>query len=358
MADPLYLFDGNDCAQVDPATIDPGTGTQPVKTGGGTPPIVISASVGLGGKNTPDDSRKIQQGLNEVPAAKGGASPHLAVDGLPWGKTVAAIRKFQTEHFGAGKADGRVDPNGYTLAKMNELRAANGSSAVRLYEATPPKRAEPDAPEVMMVLGMVQQTRQCLMAANMTMLLVEQSFTIGTDGLFGASRREAQTLANTHFNLSADANPLQLTAHIKWTYQGALSVLQRYHDDPLTAATMGVFVPDKHGYAGKSYAASPTDGPNRRGERWGQNLYYDRIYVSQLVLTMPPEFGVMVAVHELMHFCGGREGSSSFNADRAKGWHDAPKMGMLTPWLKTRNAYSLANFAFDNYYHRKPSWIR
>jgi hypothetical protein len=60
--------------------------------------------------------------LNRVPAEQGGPTPPLVVDGLVGSKTVGAIYKFQKHHFGAAKADGRVDPNHRTIAKLREFQ--------------------------------------------------------------------------------------------------------------------------------------------------------------------------------------------------------------------------------------------
>ena len=79
----------------------------------------ISASVGQGGVNRKDDSIKVQSLLNKVPVDQGGPSPLLVVDGLPWQKTIAAIKQFQRVQLGFKWPDGRVDPNGKTLEKLN-----------------------------------------------------------------------------------------------------------------------------------------------------------------------------------------------------------------------------------------------
>lgn len=81
----------------------------------------ITASVGNGGVNRKDDSVTVQELLNQVPPDRGGPSPPLAVDGLPWQKTQAAIRQFQRVHLGFQWPDGRVDPGGKTLAGLNEF---------------------------------------------------------------------------------------------------------------------------------------------------------------------------------------------------------------------------------------------
>ncbi|MDP2898636.1 MAG: peptidoglycan-binding protein [bacterium] len=83
--------------------------------------ITITASVGrMGGVNRPDDVKKVQKLLNKVPQTEGGPKVPLAVDGICGPKTINAIQTFQLRHFGWKGADGRVDPEGRTLFKLNE----------------------------------------------------------------------------------------------------------------------------------------------------------------------------------------------------------------------------------------------
>jgi hypothetical protein len=82
----------------------------------------LGSSVGrLGGRNAPGDVVTVQLLLNKVPPAQGGPTPLLDVDGLNGPKTVNAIQRFQLKQFGWRGADGRVDPDGQTLAKLNEF---------------------------------------------------------------------------------------------------------------------------------------------------------------------------------------------------------------------------------------------
>jgi len=74
----------------------------------------------MGGVNRPDDVRKVQKLLNKVPPTEGGPKVPLAVDGICGQKTIRAIQTFQLHHFGWKGADGRVDPYGRTLAKLDE----------------------------------------------------------------------------------------------------------------------------------------------------------------------------------------------------------------------------------------------
>ena len=85
----------------------------------------ITRSVGAGGANNPADITEIQQLLNKVPAAKGGAAPPFVVFGTCNSATLAAILKFQKMQVPAF-ADGRVDPGGPTVTKMNALAGPPG----------------------------------------------------------------------------------------------------------------------------------------------------------------------------------------------------------------------------------------
>lgn len=81
----------------------------------------IEDSVGIHGRNLPDDVVAVQTHLNRIVPVQGGPTVKLDPDGKAGPKTNHAIQMFQLEHFGWKGADGRVDPNGPTLAKLNEL---------------------------------------------------------------------------------------------------------------------------------------------------------------------------------------------------------------------------------------------
>lgn len=97
----------------------------------------ILGSVGINGNNYANDVKTVQELLNQVPYISGGPTPPLKVDSICGPKTKDAIQKFQLRHFGWGGADGRVDPNGPTLAKLNEYDKS----------ATPPPPPLPPEPE-------------------------------------------------------------------------------------------------------------------------------------------------------------------------------------------------------------------
>jgi hypothetical protein len=85
----------------------------------------ITQSVGASGANKPADVTEIQQLLNKVPVAQGGAAPPFFVFGTCDAATLAAILRFQKIQV-PKFADGRIDPGGPTLARLNALAASPG----------------------------------------------------------------------------------------------------------------------------------------------------------------------------------------------------------------------------------------
>lgn len=115
----------------------------------------IRASVGaMGGVNLIEDVRTVQELLNGVPPGQGGPAPPLVVDGVCGPKTINAIQKFQLHHFGWSGADGRVDPGGPTIQKLNEL---NQSSAHNTYVCTLYSPCPPDAQIHSLMSGLYDQ---------------------------------------------------------------------------------------------------------------------------------------------------------------------------------------------------------
>ena len=83
-----------------------------------TTTIFIHKSVGAGGRNDANDVRAVQKQLNDqsMPPRQ-----MLVVDGKAGPKTAAMIRDFQSVVLGVRNPDGRVDPNGRTLAALNAM---------------------------------------------------------------------------------------------------------------------------------------------------------------------------------------------------------------------------------------------
>jgi peptidoglycan hydrolase-like protein with peptidoglycan-binding domain len=98
----------------------------------------IGGSVGLGGKNIRADVVTVQELLNFVSASQGGPPSPVAVDGLIGPETVSAVTRFQKKNI--GWSDGRVDPNGDTLTRLNACAdgMAGGPPAVFVPPPTLP----------------------------------------------------------------------------------------------------------------------------------------------------------------------------------------------------------------------------
>ena len=99
----------------------------------------ISKSVGRAGANRKPDVLTVQDLLNQVPSDKGGAAPKLTPDSVCGTKTRNAISRFQLKHFGWPGADGLVEPQRQTMAKLNELTTGSPSKPV-------PPGAKPTVP--------------------------------------------------------------------------------------------------------------------------------------------------------------------------------------------------------------------
>jgi hypothetical protein len=79
----------------------------------------INNSVGTEGVNAPDDVMLVQSLLNLAPPESGGPNQPLDVDGEVGPATIAAISQFQQVQFAF--ADGLVEPDSETMARLNEL---------------------------------------------------------------------------------------------------------------------------------------------------------------------------------------------------------------------------------------------
>ena len=86
----------------------------------------ISASVGRGGRNSPDDVRIIQALLNQsLPAP---FSP-LTEDGQIGKQTIEAIEAFQKKVVKLNPPDGLISPDGRTFAALSNGNGSNGSGS-------------------------------------------------------------------------------------------------------------------------------------------------------------------------------------------------------------------------------------
>lgn len=81
--------------------------------------ISLSQSVGEKGSNLKHDVLSIQKALNRIkPSIK---QPPLVEDGVYGKDTAEAIKLFQQKHVLLKNPDGRIDPHGKTIKKLNQL---------------------------------------------------------------------------------------------------------------------------------------------------------------------------------------------------------------------------------------------
>ncbi|WP_169795339.1 peptidoglycan-binding domain-containing protein [Kribbia dieselivorans] len=84
----------------------------------------IQGSVGQGGDNAEPDVRIVQKALNRFDLTPLTA---LAVDGRCGPRTIESIRHFQTRNVGIANPDGRVDPGGRTMRRLDTGSGERGT---------------------------------------------------------------------------------------------------------------------------------------------------------------------------------------------------------------------------------------
>lgn len=324
--------------------------TFPVEPVTGSGGVSIRRSVGANGANDPQDSAAIQNALNRVSAAQGGANPPLAVDGLPWGKTIAAIRKFQARQ--GLVADGRVDPNGPTLRRLNALLASGPAVSSAPAGVTP-------ATMQTLYSAVLPEVRHCLRAAEATLLLAWTELTVGS-GAVGTGKN-ALALTNLHFAVSQ--NPawrldLSMVQRI-FCNMGALvnrnmsGVERTFQPFPGTMSATGM-VTGRNPVA-IAFSDGPSGGPPVGARTLdGQAIQFevDKIYVLPTFQHQSPDGRSVTLLHEMAHYFGGPDRSPNEVGDIRYGWRDS--LSSLTPAQKARNADCYANFAFEARWSRPP----
>jgi|HubBroStandDraft_3_1064219.scaffolds.fasta_scaffold09558_2 peptidoglycan hydrolase-like protein with peptidoglycan-binding domain len=330
----------------------------PPLSGDGT--MTINGSVGLGGKNGKDDSKKIQLALNNVLEVFGGPVVPLKVDGLPWEKTIQAIRKFQMKQLGF--SDGRVDPNGPTLAKLNELVDTTDflESLAQLLglSSLPGVAVDPKVIDDLYAT-LLPVIQSCVLAADATLLLARSQLDEPSSGsLFS---KGAWDLVNRHFALDQNPDKRKDFEFIRAIYRDMNALLHRNTskaehtfvafpgrvsaaDLVLKRNAVAVAVPNGRNLTGE-FTVTALDGTKI-------TLKDNEIQIFQPFQFQPQDARVVAVIHEMSHYLGGGEGSGTLVDDHGYGWVD--KLQNLSPKLKVRNAECFSNFAFDAKFHRQP----
>lgn len=283
--------------------------------------LVLTRPVGRGAAVSGPDVLTVQKALNEIPPELGGPVEKLDPDGKVGRFTLAAIEKFQQQHFGF--KDGRIDLFGKTHAKLSSMR--------------PAKLAFVNAAK-----GNLAEALLTIRAAVAKLLLAQTEVLTG-GGLLGPRNIE---MVNLHFDVLKSPSPLDAIDGLKAVYDRMLSVFARpgglwgvsaFDADPFTE-------PD-------AVAFTSLGGFDHQGQFIGW-MRIDAIYICEVYLTTFADDKIVTLVHELAHFVGPSAGNVI--TDHADGLTDSAAMKALPPARKQRTAQSFANFAFHAKNGRPP----
>ena len=296
---------------------------------GGVSARSITRSVGQFGVNLKDDVLKIQKLLNMIAPQDGGPIPAtpeglgLKEDGLCGPKTIGAIRNFQLRQ-GTG-SDGRVDPNGGTLKRMNEvpkmkLQSRNASILAKVAMAMP---------------SLIATADKAQKGADQAMGYLRSG---GSSGL-GFGKRSYE-LADLYFGFGSQPTSKTLSEldFIRTTYSRVRTVLMRRQDNMTGGSPLGISIFTIDPLGEPFIAYSPTQTGD--GQQPIQEVHSGLIYLCERADTLAPDLLTHVLFHELIHFVDDETQGRSID-DGAKYREKAMK---ASHDLKIRNADNYALF--------------
>ena len=233
---------------------------------GGVSAWRINSSVGIGGRNQRDDVRKIQKLLNLIMPQDGGPVVPLVDDGWIGPKTNQAILHFQ--RFQRTGSDGRVDPYGPTLKRMNEV--------------VKPRLATNNAYLLARVASVMGELTQMTTKAR-NMIDRAMNYLIVGDGMF-AKKRDYE-MADLYFDFSklSEAGARADLALIKTTFNRARTVLLK-RPSPVTGGNplgVSIFTIDPLGHDHMAYV--PTHRPVE--QRSHPDVHPGHVYLCQKIGT-------------------------------------------------------------------------
>ena len=299
---------------------------------GGSEKVTISLSVGLRSPNLPIDVTKIQNALNRISPDDGGPAVPLIPNGICDSKTVEVIQKFQLRHFGWSGADGIINPNGQTIAKIN---------AVLSSPYIKPPSYEPDAPEVQEAFKRVMdfhvaEARRWVFRTRTELMKIEP-FIDDLDSTSKSYRdlNECFAIDQTPDRRRAVRKILQVYDDMERAFQrhqSVKSVFELYRQPEVDVVAFTT--------AAGFYAA----GVEVKSREFGKT-FNDRIYLmpSQMVFMTKTEPAAYtgILIHEMAHYVGG--------------WHS---VGTIEDWnfegshnerMRTASAYQLyPQYVIDN----------
>jgi hypothetical protein len=271
-------------------------------------PLTISAAVGLGGRNLPDDVKTIQAALNQVSPEQGGPQTKLEVNGKPGPALQQAIAAFQKRQF--AWADSRVDTNNVTIQRL------------RTYQNDIPAGSTPSLFDRILfrplTIGLVYATLpQVKSMVDQALATIDQ----GRLYLHGVSPQNKEAaedkfaIIDTYFNLSQLPKARALKA--LQTMSGVFRKMQTVVGAavPRFIHGTGYFQPDPQDQK-NLYAFTYAGGFTRKDARTGRpkmskednytgpNLPEDAIYICTGLEGKEGDFVAYNTIHEMAHFVG------------------------------------------------------
>ncbi|MGO9596701.1 MAG: peptidoglycan-binding domain-containing protein [Isosphaeraceae bacterium] len=320
--------------------------------------IRISASVGEGGLNRPDDVRLIQSSLNDIDVEDGGPDPLLDVDGIAGPLTKSAIARFQQPHIGF--ADSRVDPDGPTLRALNALRATpDGGGDMPVAASAGKKRGGkkpafvPNPKLVARAVSLLPEIRTLIRAVNFRLAVVEPYVSSGKQempkGPFLEGVRSNLKLLDSVFSFLEFPHARPVFENLRRVYRNMDVALNRsFETAPLIAPALFVPnpVPSEEGVDDAyTSAGGAFDGPEVKLR--GLGVPANRIYLCEGFGNSSHPRQLITAVHELAHYVSQApfliddqiKSGADFPADRER-------LNALAPDRKVRNAEHYAWYGF------------
>ena len=293
--------------------------------------FAISGSVGAGGANKSADVKIVQQLLNMAGALTGGV--RLAVDGMAGPLTNGAIRTCQKNS--KLTVDGRIDPHGPTLARLNALFGGNSNATpignAQRFGVTGP--AAPPAPPMSPVQAAKEATPRAILWTNAAIAhlkLVDTAVRVAAGDMRLVLPFVTATV-NTHFHL--DRDPSSILVNIDKISRVFSKILQVLNE------------PDRFYTEGAATAKSPFADAPMGGHALNLKMTFRTCYP-----TCGPNVRSAMLVHEGAHFCGGLNEINHF-AMEFPAPQGQPQDGstrnyeQLTTSEAMRNASSYAAFA-------------
>lgn len=309
----------------------------------------INASVGVGGTNAHKDVLTIQQLLNGVAPDDSGPQPLLAEDGFIGPLTNGAIRKFQQGQQ-LQVVDGRIDPNGPTLRRLNEV-STPGQRAVAQLRAV----LGVEVPAVRNLAGLGTALRRALRlkrtertlpdlirAGREGQRVIEQAMDhVALGGGALGSNSEAFRKADFHFKFDKQpqAKTLQELGFIRTTFRRVNGVINNprpsiFGGNPFGVAIFDIDPTDKHPDWRAYTPTQAFDFKRNDGVTSGHVYLCDRIDFEVQDLF------AHILMHELFHFVDD-ESKERQIGDAPNGYREGAFKLAHEPRMHNADSYAL-----------------